>query len=378
MQVPSSQLSQEASVDMHDVEETIPLQIGSPVFLRIRIESNSSQPYSNSMTIFKVLANLEREGGARKDYFLNSSIMLDWNKYFLQNLESHLAIADSHLANVMSHLAATESRLAAAESQLVDAFSRLAAAESRLAATESRLADAFFRLAAAESRLAATESRQAAAESQLVDAFSRLAATESRLAATESLLAATYLAFRNNMSYWWIFLDLKMGSLAPGPDQPEFAANQTLELIKISEQLVEEDPKVSTQMLYDFFLDMPMSAVHNILTEDLHLHWVTSVWVPHQLPEDNQRAKNDSEKSVCNDHLEVEEAMLQWIGTLDEEVLKEENLLGYSMWEKDRKEKYREIQSHGYSWGSHALRPDTWTIEGVGSWSPTVVQVVGS
>ena len=45
-------------------------------------------------------------------------------------------------------------------------------------------------------------------------------------------------------------------------------------------------------------LDIPKSTVHSILTQDLSLRWITSVWVPHELSEQNKATRVNCAKHI--------------------------------------------------------------------------------
>ena len=61
---------------------------------------------------------------------------------------------------------------------------------------------------------------------------------------------------------------------------------------------MEEDPRVSTRMLSEW-LDIPKSTVHiSILTQGLSLRCVTSVWVPHELSDQNKTTRVNCAKNI--------------------------------------------------------------------------------
>lgn len=79
----------------------------------------------------------------------------------------------------------------------------------------------------------------------------------------------------------------------PGRDR----TTRTRENIQSIQKGLEDDCKTSVRELADC-LDIGKSSVHEILTQDLHLRNVSSVWVPHQLTEANKETRVNCAKSI--------------------------------------------------------------------------------
>ncbi|CAG0889654.1 unnamed protein product [Darwinula stevensoni] len=77
---------------------------------------------------------LEGDGGTRKVQFLKSSILLNWEEYFLLNLESRVSSQESLSKALEFNLSSQESYSAALESHLLNLMSRVVTLESRLSA----------------------------------------------------------------------------------------------------------------------------------------------------------------------------------------------------------------------------------------------------
>ena len=74
-------------------------------------------------------------------------------------------------------------------------------------------------------------------------------------------------------------------------------STRTLEMIRNVEELLEDDCKTTVRELADC-LEIGKTSVFEILTEDLHLRNVSSVWVPHLLSDANKEARVNCAKSI--------------------------------------------------------------------------------
>jgi hypothetical protein len=91
-------------------------------------------------------------------------------------------------------------------------------------------------------------------------------------------------------------------------NSPEFAlgdaarsgrpcSTRTAETIAVVRDLITEDPRQSVRELADC-MEIDFKTVHRILTEDLHLRNVCSVWVPHDLTADQCQARVNCAKQI--------------------------------------------------------------------------------
>uniref|UniRef100_A0A1I8HTS3 Proton-activated chloride channel n=2 Tax=Macrostomum lignano TaxID=282301 RepID=A0A1I8HTS3_9PLAT len=74
-------------------------------------------------------------------------------------------------------------------------------------------------------------------------------------------------------------------------------STRTTENIDVISDLVKEDPRQSVRELADC-LEIDFKTVHRILTEDLHLRSVCSVWVPYDLTADQRQARVNCAKQI--------------------------------------------------------------------------------
>ena len=104
---------------------------------------------------------------------------------------------------------------------------------------------------------------------------------------------------RSTLFRWFSeFRDATTGASAGnGPGRTRSA--RTPEMIQAVQELLAEDCKTSVRELAEC-LELGKSSVHEILTQDLHLRNVSSVWVPHQLSEDNKRNRVNCARSIRN------------------------------------------------------------------------------
>ena len=82
-----------------------------------------------------------------------------------------------------------------------------------------------------------------------------------------------------------------------GSDRGRRRSTRTREMIQNVQELLEEDCKTSVRELADC-LDIGKSSVFEILTQDLHMRNVSSVWVPHQLSNANKETRVNCAKSI--------------------------------------------------------------------------------
>jgi len=73
--------------------------------------------------------------------------------------------------------------------------------------------------------------------------------------------------------------------------------SRTPEMIEAVKEKINEDCRLSVRELATT-LNLTKSTVHRVLTEDLNLRNVCSVWVPHQLNEDNKRNRVNCAKQL--------------------------------------------------------------------------------
>ncbi|CAG0893920.1 unnamed protein product, partial [Darwinula stevensoni] len=85
------------------------------------------------------------------------------------------------------------------------------------------------------------------------------------------------------------FLTSPTVAVQDSPRQPE--------LVETVRELMDENFQVTTQEL-DEGLGVGESTVHDVLTQDLQLRNVASIWIPHQLTEDSKAARINGAKHV--------------------------------------------------------------------------------
>lgn len=72
---------------------------------------------------------------------------------------------------------------------------------------------------------------------------------------------------------------------------------RTVENIRAVEEMINNDCRLSVRDL-EQYLDIPKSTVHEILTEDLSLRNVSSVWIPHNLSQQNRISRVDCARHI--------------------------------------------------------------------------------
>lgn len=73
--------------------------------------------------------------------------------------------------------------------------------------------------------------------------------------------------------------------------------SRTPEMIRAVQQKISEDNRMTVRKLATI-LDLSKSTVHRVLTEDLKLRNVCSVWVPHNLTEANKQSRVNCAKHI--------------------------------------------------------------------------------
>ena len=74
-------------------------------------------------------------------------------------------------------------------------------------------------------------------------------------------------------------------------------STRTEENIEVVKEFLEEDPRISVREIADC-LKIDHKSVHRILTSDLQLRKVCSVWVPHDLTDDQRQARVKCAKQI--------------------------------------------------------------------------------
>ncbi len=93
------------------------------------------------------------------------------------------------------------------------------------------------------------------------------------------------------------FQEGKRHSLEDNPRCGAPMSTRTADVIQQVDELVRNDPKMSVRDLEDE-TNIPHSTIHRILTEDLGLRNVCSVWVPHSLSAQNKEDRVKSAKHI--------------------------------------------------------------------------------
>ena len=90
------------------------------------------------------------------------------------------------------------------------------------------------------------------------------------------------------------FRDVNVATQSPS-GRP--STSRTPEVVAMIEDLIRDDPRASVRDLASW-CEVSKTIVHRILTEDLKLRNVASVWIPHQLTDENKQSRINCAKHI--------------------------------------------------------------------------------